>query len=850
MADKTYRLSFELSDGSTKEVQLTVPQGEVGPAGPQGTAGRGIVSITGNADGGWTITYTDGSLDTISSEAYAALTAQLTQLSGKNVVLFDGQELTDEQKSQARENIGAQATVGSVDVETLETAAIKYDSTLNDGAGAWVDKNTFEYTETTTYYNYGPTVAKRGTLDGGVLRVSFDTNVVKNFKLCLYLFDGEGNPHKCAGWLEGGTYEKWAGELYEPVYGDPGTITSWGYCSVPFSVQIPSGCTCMCAIQYVPGESSSPDGSLADAQAFQSWVLGGGITFTVEKAFSGYVERDFGEANANRYLVTDENGNVTVGGIVGEEEETSDIPDYLTTEISEVAATLKAVQDAHPKSVTFAFLTDHHFHYNSEHLVRHNLHAIDKISEQCHVEFAAYGGDNIAENGDGVVALRKVKYFGNILRDYNIRKAVAMGNHDDNSLAGYQSDTGKYLVDYAVPQSQFYAHLYRPNENVFNIGMDANRDKLYFYIDLPSQQIRVIFLNVIDIPILDDGNGNLVYTGIHDSGYSNEQLNWVVSDALNFSDKKNPEQWDVIVIQHFVDCPYITDFNSCVTQEHGGEAMYNIFRAFRKREAYSSVISEGDFAHDVSCDFTDAKAGFICSISGHSHADRHVMYDGVLYISTISAGLNGAGVAQGTDGITYYKTPDTAEESGFDFLTFDKDTKTIYATRFGVGVDRVISWESGEVEEEDDGNLFGYGTAADYERYDAVATTDLTVVDGQYVRKADMGSNGALFFNTKTIENPGVAMTLSATFVSEEETLTPIARFGLRLFDADGNILTTGLSSDWKYNATYKAFYQDTDNVTFTLPDTAVSFYVGFLFSVSTVGKYVRVENIMLTAES
>lgn len=46
--------------------------------GPQG---RGVASINGNADGSWVFTYTDGTTETVSSEAYAALTAQLAQLS-------------------------------------------------------------------------------------------------------------------------------------------------------------------------------------------------------------------------------------------------------------------------------------------------------------------------------------------------------------------------------------------------------------------------------------------------------------------------------------------------------------------------------------------------------------------------------------------------------------------------------------------------------------------------------------------------------------------------------------------------------------------------------------------------
>lgn len=43
MADKTYKLNFELSDGSTKSVQFTAPQGEKGAAG---AAGVGITNIT------------------------------------------------------------------------------------------------------------------------------------------------------------------------------------------------------------------------------------------------------------------------------------------------------------------------------------------------------------------------------------------------------------------------------------------------------------------------------------------------------------------------------------------------------------------------------------------------------------------------------------------------------------------------------------------------------------------------------------------------------------------------------------------------------------------------------------
>lgn len=52
MADKNYKLSFVMTDGTTKTVQFTVPQGDkgetgaTGATGDTGPAGVGITNIT------------------------------------------------------------------------------------------------------------------------------------------------------------------------------------------------------------------------------------------------------------------------------------------------------------------------------------------------------------------------------------------------------------------------------------------------------------------------------------------------------------------------------------------------------------------------------------------------------------------------------------------------------------------------------------------------------------------------------------------------------------------------------------------------------------------------------------
>ena len=95
-------ITFVLSDGS----RYTTPS-------IRGEAGRGIVSIErtdGNGAAGtydtYTITYTDNT--TFDFRVYNGANGTVVG-SAENAVLYTAQELTEEQKAQARANIGATA---------------------------------------------------------------------------------------------------------------------------------------------------------------------------------------------------------------------------------------------------------------------------------------------------------------------------------------------------------------------------------------------------------------------------------------------------------------------------------------------------------------------------------------------------------------------------------------------------------------------------------------------------------------------------------------------------------------------------------------------------------------------
>ena len=370
--------------------------------------------------------------------------------------------------------------------------------------------------------------------------------------------------------------------------------------------------------------------------------------------------------------------------------------DYIKEEVSRVITELQAVQLAHPEALTIGFMTDLHFRRDMYDVLVNlidDMSAVQMISQDCLVGGLMMGGDNIAETSTRANQLLNLKAYGNKIRQIGLPVYSTKGNHDDSSISGWDSSVSKYRIGYNIFDPEYYLHTEKVLENNPFVVFPSNPTGLYYYVDFPAERIRLIVLNSVDIPYVEDPDnaGYLMYGGQANYGYSNAQLNWVAHTALDFSDKKDADEWGVVTMQHVNDNPNISAFSTAVVRNNGAQ-MYNIFKAFKARTTYSSTSSDTYFPHDVSVDFTNAAQELIARISGHTHADRYVLSDDGLHISTMQAGPNSVGNSPASDGVTYTKTVGTGKESAVDFFTFDRIGKKVYCTRYGAGLSRELSW--------------------------------------------------------------------------------------------------------------------------------------------------------------
>ena len=339
------------------------------------------------------------------------------------------------------------------------------------------------------------------------------------------------------------------------------------------------------------------------------------------------------------------------------EGETVQIPSFWEDDVNECIAKIKALQVG-KNCVTFPFFSDNH---TRDGKTQYMGELIAYVMEECGMPYCFYGGDLItngyAQTDDPDAEFKaQAEAFADVMSCIpDGRFCMALGNHENYLLANPNiegSTTARY------DRSQIYEIFLRGDgaAQYKHFGDDGT----YYYVDDIVSKVRWVVLNT---------------NGIGDSNLDSTQLSWFENTALSF----NESGWGVVIISHI---PITNHYEQS-----------NITNA----DAVISILQ--NYINGTS----DNKADIIGWYSGHIHRDR--IYTGVSVNDTDDSIGEALGFTQVTitsdhtaiaypvgGSLTTHPIDNSNKSHAIDFVTINKDTRTVNITRLGIGEDRSYTY--------------------------------------------------------------------------------------------------------------------------------------------------------------
>lgn len=327
------------------------------------------------------------------------------------------------------------------------------------------------------------------------------------------------------------------------------------------------------------------------------------------------------------------------------------VPDYWQSAVDTAVETVTLMQNVGGRdAVSFVCFSDSHVAAGSA--VYSGVLA-GEILDRCHMPFAVFCGDaaqeGMEEEEDLFASLAAAETaFLPIGRE---RLLQAQGSCDGACGPDYRYD---------VATAKIYDALFRRQE------MDSRRivggDGTYFYIDFQPAKVRFLVLNSC---WLQEGTSRY--------GFGNEQLNWVISDALRFTE----DGWALVIVCHIP--PNLdTVFD--------GETLLMVLLAFENNVSYSYASgTEGEKDYlSVSCDFSNSITGEIVGFfCGSTHKDEMTETVQGFHVVTITSDAD-----LSADDAEEERVAGTDNEHAIDIVTINRGTGRVDLTRLGAGESR------------------------------------------------------------------------------------------------------------------------------------------------------------------
>ncbi len=319
------------------------------------------------------------------------------------------------------------------------------------------------------------------------------------------------------------------------------------------------------------------------------------------------------------------------------------VPAFWESSVSSAITKIKALQTG-KNCVTFPFFSDNHQRNG------YSGALIAKVMKACHLPYCFYGGDAIDSDyiASESVFLEQAEKFETMMSVIpDGRYCRAVGNHDAFRAA---SENEKHYYS----RERIYELYLREGAAAQN--KHFGDDGTYYYVDDIASKVRFVVLNTNGIR--NAGNG------IDGSTFDSTQLAWLRDTALHF----DTAGWAVVFISHH---PISNHYHA------------NISNASEVR----TIVNQSG-------------AEVIGWFSGHIHRDR--IYTGAATNTTDDSQGEEMGFTQvaitsdhtalAYDDATTHTVAEDAQSHAIDFITVNRNTRTVYLTRLGIGSDRSYTY--------------------------------------------------------------------------------------------------------------------------------------------------------------
>jgi len=331
---------------------------------------------------------------------------------------------------------------------------------------------------------------------------------------------------------------------------------------------------------------------------------------------------------------------------------------------------LKNKQDG---DFSFAFATDTHYQSNPDKTQLYatsadHMREMAKVAKELKLAFVANGGDMVRGVSMKEESLKDIREIVGAMEESGLPVFVSIGNHDDGVFWALKTFP-KSDLSQVVTGAEWHDACAPAALKKGAVG-DKNFDKAnYCYMDFPEAKIRLINLAVSENPMTINEKGKFAIDscGLYD--LTQRQLDWLTTQALNFSDKPDAKDWAVIFMSH---CRMgkITLFPEIV-------------KAFIKGGSFSGERGAGErFPAKVSCDFSkQGPIPVIMSIAGHFHSDD-IVYSPLGYVCPVLLNDCNRSTKPSID-----RVRGEANDAAWTIVTVNRKNNAATYLRFGAGAD-------------------------------------------------------------------------------------------------------------------------------------------------------------------